>query len=113
MSKYGNRKTQVFGITFDSKAEALRYLALFDMRNNGEISHLRLQPEFELLPAFTSYGQRYRGIKYRADFGYFEGDKQVVEDVKGGKATQTPVFLLKAKLFRYQYRDVELRVIEA
>lgn len=112
MSKYKNRKTRMYDVVFDSAAEAERYLALKDMQERGEITSLVLQPEYVILPSFSSRGEHIRSVKYRADFGYIEGDRQVVEDVKGGKATQTPLFCLKAKLFRYRYPDIELRVIE-
>jgi len=110
MSKYGNRKTQVFGITFDSKAEALRYMELIDMRNDGAISELEIQPEFEILPSFDLRGKHYRTTKYIADFSYIENGVLVVEDVKG---FETEAFKIKAKLFRYRYPEIELRVIEA
>jgi hypothetical protein len=94
-SKYGNKKTEVDGIPFDSKAEAQRYRELKLMQIAGQIERLELQPEFEL---------RVNGEKvciYRADFRYHKhnGTTTVVEDVKN-KATATPVYRLKAKLLR-------------
>ena len=40
--KYGNKKTEVDGITFDSKAEARRYLALKTLQAGGYISGPRV-----------------------------------------------------------------------
>ena len=110
MSKYGNRRTKLYDITFASAAEAERYLALKDMAERGEITALELQPEFEILPSFSAGGEHYRCIKYRADFGYTKDGAQVVEDVKG---FATEAFKIKAKLFRYRYPDIDFRVIEA
>ena len=109
-NKYGNRKTKLYDVVFDSAAEAERYLALKDMAERGEITDLVLQPEFEILPSFSCRGDNYRSINYRPDFGYTENGVHVVEDVKG---FATDVFLMKAKLFRYRYPDIELRIVEA
>ena len=97
-SKYGNRKTVVDNVTFDSKAEAARYLELKLLQRAGHIGDLELQPVFSL------YGKRGGLIcKYKADFKYTKlmhgyATETVVEDVKS-KPTMTPVYRLKAKLF--------------
>lgn len=109
MSKYGNRKTKVCGIVFDSAAEAQRYLVLRDMEDSGEISDLILQPQFEILPQFSSRGQHFKAVKYIADFQYMKAGVIVVEDVKG---VSTAVFRLKAKMFRYHYPGIDFRVVE-
>lgn len=110
MSKYGNRKTTVNGITFDSAAEAQRYTDLLLLERAGHIENLRLQPKFELLPAFTDgHGKRHRATHYIADFQYTEGDRDVVEDVKG---VETKVFKLKRKLFLMRYPNLYFRVVK-
>ena len=53
MSKYNSRKTVIDGITFDSKKEAKRYVELKKKQEEGEITDLRLQVPFELVPSFT------------------------------------------------------------
>lgn len=66
-AKYGNSKTEVDGIVFDSIKEANRY------------QELKLQQEYELNPGGT------HSLKYVSDFEYLisaTGEK-VVEDVKG------------------------------
>lgn len=105
--KYHNRKTVVDGITFDSAAEAGRYTELKLLERAGKIKDLRLQPKFELIPAFQKNGKKYRKTTYIADFSYFDNEsmKNVVEDVKGVK---TQVFALKKKLFEYRYPDLTL-----
>ena len=71
-AKYGNRKTEVDGIKFDSKKEARRFMELREMLRCGAISDLRLQVDFTLQESYTkANGERVRGIKYRADFTYW------------------------------------------
>ena len=62
-----------------------------------------------------SYLNVIRAITYTADFSYVETQDghPVVEDVKGGKATQTAVFKLKVKLLKNKYRLIDFRIVEA
>lgn len=95
-SKYGNVKTVVDGITFDSKAEAARYRELRLMHDAGEIEHIQVQPRYPL---------EVMGVKvctYVADFAFLDyregaGGALVVEDVKGVK---TDVYRIKKKLMK-------------
>ena len=105
-SKYHSRKCTVYGRTFDSRREAAEYLKYRDMLNKGEIMKLELQPEFELLPTFKSFGKTQRGVKYTPDFllTYPDGRKVAVE-VKGYRTTD---YVLRAKMFRWKYKDIEL-----
>ena len=99
-SKYGNVKTEVDGIKFDSQKEARRYQTLMLAQKSGLIRDLRLQHEFTLQEAYTTCtGKRIRAIKYRADFTYYmvDGDSMVIEDVKS-KGTKTKEYELKKKL---------------
>lgn len=106
--KHNAQKTIVDNITFASKAEARRYQELKLLLNAGEITDLILQPSFELQAKFTDRtGKRHRAIKYVADFLYKENGHAVVEEVKGH---ETPVWLLKQKLFLFRY-EYELRII--
>ena len=119
-NKFHNHPTTVGGIKFDSRKESLRYQDLLLMLEAGKIFDLKLQPTFTLQESFkTSNGTTIRAITYRADFSYLrpaeEGElsnaparngipmKWVVEDVKGGTATQTPEFKIKSKLFADKY----------
>lgn len=117
-TKYKNVKTAVNGIIFDSKKEATRYLYLLDKLKAGEIQSLKLQPQFTLQEGFkTPTGEPVRSLIYKADFEYYRpatdddpyinltngGYVRVVEDVKGGAATQTSEFKLKQKLFLAKY----------
>ena len=94
-NKYGAKATTVDGIEFDSKAEAQRYLQLKAMEKAGQIVDLRIQVEFQLLPAQEKDGRKERAVKYVADFCYRDRDgTYVVEDVKSGP-TKTKEFVLK------------------
>ena len=93
-SKYGNKKTEVEGIKFDSQKEAKRYQDLKIQQFAGEISDLKLQVRFDLIVN----GQKV--AVYVADFQYFKDGKEVVEDVKGMK---TAIYRLKKKLMKAVY----------
>ncbi len=95
--KYGNSKVQDSGITFDSKAEHKRWQYLAMLEKAKEISNLRLQVPFELIPAQVSPdGRKIRPTFYLADFCYTDSTGAFVcEDVKGAA---TDVWKLKQKL---------------
>lgn len=105
MGKYHNKKTEVNGIVFDSKAEAERYKFLLSLENVGAIRNLKMQVPFILQPSFKCKGKNVQSIRYIADFVYDAPDVagnliKVVEDVKGFK---TKEYEMKAKMFAFQY----------
>lgn len=108
-AKYHNTKTEIDGIVFDSRMEARRYVQLKEMLEAGEIYDLRLQPEYELIPAYTRNGKRIRKTVYRADFSYIKDGEVVVEDVKG---VETEAFKLKRKLFEYQNQPLTITLVK-
>ena len=112
MRKYRNTKVTVDGVTYDSKKEYRRFCELSMLEKSGEITDLRRQVEFELIPAQRepdTIGSK-GGIKkgklierkccYRADFVYKENGKTVVEDTKG---MRTKDYIIKRKLLLYVY----------
>lgn len=107
--KYGARRTEVDGHTFDSRAEANRYCELSLLAQTGAISGLALQPSFQLLPSYKRDGKTVRGITYTADFSYVEGDRTVIEDVKG---VETETFRLKWKWVQYLYPEYDWRIVK-
>ena len=111
MNKYNAKKTELDGITFDSKLEANRYAELKLMERAGVIQQLQLQPKFTLQEAFEKDGKKYRAITYIADFMYFDNEKRqwVVEDAKG---VETEVFKIKRKLFEYKFRNYTIKEIK-
>lgn len=105
MNKYHATKRKIDGITFDSTKEAQRYLLLKEMAENGEISDLRLQVVYELIPSQRRNGKvAERAVKYVADFVYIQNGETVVEDVKGCRRGQAyALFTIKRKLMLYRY----------
>lgn len=101
-SKYGAVKTEIDGIMFDSKHEAKRYQELRLLEQAGEITNLRLQVPFELIPK-SKHGMP---IRYIADFTYNDQSGQlIVEDAKGVK---TPVYRLKRRIMAEIY-NIEIK----
>lgn len=97
--KYGARRTEVDGIKFDSMREARRYQELKLLERGKAIKDLELQPEFVILKTHKDIeGKTVRGIKYVADFAYWQDGQYVIEDAKGMK---TDVYKLKKKLVEY------------
>ncbi len=95
-SKYRNRKTLYQGIWFHSQKEADRYQDLLHRERAGEISHIELQPRYNLVVNGQKLGF------YKADFRYRDvaTGEVVVEDVKG---VRTAVYQLKKKLMKALY----------
>ena len=125
MSKYHNKKITVDGITFDSKREYNRFRELSLLERAGEISNLRRQVKFVLIPAqYEKTPERYtsgkrkgelkqgklleRECAYLADFVYIDNTgKKVVEDTKGVK-TKDYIIKRKLMLFRFGIRINEV-----
>ena len=121
--KYGNNKIKnAFG-TYDSELEWARYVFLSNRQKEGEISDLRRQVEYLLIPA--QYGTEIKHLKtkdkevrvllerpcsYIADFVYERNGKTIVEDCKGAKAIITETAKIKKKLLLWVH-GIELRYI--
>tara|TARA_R100001480_G_scaffold174_3_gene448 strand:+ start:416 stop:721 length:306 start_codon:yes stop_codon:yes gene_type:complete len=89
VNKYRAIRTEVDGIMFASKKEAMRYKELKFLLQEQRISDLVLQPKFPI----EVCGKKI--CTYIADFIYNENGIQVIEDVKGVK---TSVYRIKKKL---------------
>jgi hypothetical protein len=99
-NKYKNTKTVVNGIKFDSKSEAEYYQTLSYHVKLGLIKSFEMQPKIYLSKA---------KILLKPDFYVIEKDgKSYYLDVKG---TQTPVFRIKARLWK-AYMDKPLRLVK-
>ena len=118
-NKYHNRKYSADGEVFDSKKEYQRWQELKILEKAGEISDLRRQVPFELLPVqrepdkIGPRGGRKPGrviereAVYIADFVYRDRTgREVIEDCKG---MRTKDYILKRKLllFRFGIRILE------
>ena len=92
---------------FDSKREARRYMDLWMMQRAGEISGLRTQVKYELIPKQVHKdGTKERAIEYVADFVYEQGGETLVEDSKGFRDTSSAayrLFVMKRKMMLYFY----------
>lgn len=102
MRKYRNIPTEIDGIKFASKREAVRYSQLKLLHRAGEISELKLQPRYPLAVNGLHV------CTYVGDFSYIDHNTRTVvtEDAKGVK---TKDFIIKAKLFHALYgREVQL-----
>ena len=105
VSKYGNRKTILDGITFDSAKEAQRWQELKLLERAGKITGLQRQAGFVLIPKQERDGKVVeRAVVYKADFTYRDEEtgQDVVEDVKS-KATKTRDYIIKRKLLLWEY----------
>ena len=99
--KFGNKKTVIHGIKFDSRLEATYYLKLCDSKKKGHIQGFKMQQPYILQPGFTRQGEKVRPIKYIADFVIFHQNKATeIIDVKG---VQTAVFKLKWKMLKFNF----------
>ena len=97
-SKYGNMKvTTAEGLTFDSRAEYRRWCELNVLLRAHEITDLKRQVPFDLVPAQVSPdGTKLRPVAYVADFTYCDKDgKFVVEDPQGASTAE---WVIKKKL---------------
>lgn len=132
-NKYNSTKITRDGETFDSVQEYRRFCELRLLERAGEITNLKRQVEFELIPAqyeeretgeFYKRGERKgepkmktvcleQSVKYTADFAYYEKGKYIVEDVKG---YQDPAsagyakFILKRKMMLY-FHGIKIKEI--
>lgn len=88
----GYKKTEVDGITFDSKREARRYQELKLLKRAGNIRSLARQVSFyfvlgdiEIRYPPNKLGHKGPQMKYIADFEYYDCDKEewIIEDSKG------------------------------
>ena len=95
--KYGNKKTIVDGIEFDSQKEAKHYEYLRMLRTIGEISALERQKTFRLEVNNQLI------CKYIADFAYIKNGNEIIVDVKSNYTRKLPVYSIKKKLMKAIY----------
>ena len=92
--KYGNKKTVIDGITFDSQLEAGCYKPL---KESG--LEFTRQETFEIQESFKDGKKTIRAMTYKADFVVTHNGVRYVLDAKG---MQTPEFKIKYKLLLYR-----------
>jgi hypothetical protein len=110
-SKYKNKIVRYDGFCFRSIRERERYKELKLQERVGAIRDLKLQPIFELQPAFVKNGVKFPSISYQADFSYECGlmDNLIIEDVKGHL---TEVFKIKQRLFEAKFPELTIRLVK-
>lgn len=106
MNKYHNKGASMFGINFRSKAEQQCAMYLQSELQAKKILQwtyevpYRIQIEgihiCDIIPDFTVWAQG--------------GSKEIFE-VKGGRATMTPEWRLKRKLFMALYPEIKYKVV--
>lgn len=108
--KYGRKKKEIDGITFDSTLEANVYLILKTWCMAGAIRDLRMQPTFTLQERFKdSAGRTVRMIAYSADFRFFDIDQGRIRYVDA-KGRITQAFSKSLKQMKDKYPDVEIEL---
>ena len=123
--KYGNKKVDYDGMTFDSKKEKERYVVLKEAQENGIIGHLETQVKFVLIPAVREEYEvelktktvvktrtLQKAITYSADFRYYHNgcEEWVVEDVKASPvaASLDKCFILREKMM-FALKGIKIR----
>lgn len=98
--KYRNQKVKVNGVTFDSKTEYERYLALKMLEKAGKIKDLKTQVKFELVKGvrFQNEKRKKPALTYIADFTYIKDGELIVEDVKSAITRENGVYRIKKHL---------------
>lgn len=111
--KYFSSKVKMYGMTFDSKTEASHYMKLKTRQDNGEITNLQMQVEFEIIPKLVVDELKVlktktklvpkvleRAAHYTADFVYEENGKIIIEEVKSRGTMLARDYPLRRKLIR-------------
>lgn len=110
--KFGNKKTIVDGITFDSVDESKRWIELSLLEKSAHISELRRQVRIELIPSqYRNNKLVERAVSIVIDFSYVEGGETVYEEFKS-PVTKTKDWIIKRKLLMFQH-GIVLRVTQA
>lgn len=87
-------KTEVDGITFDSRKESRRWLELLTLQRAGAITALRRQVRIPIVCNGVCV------CHYVADAVYLEAGRRVIEDTKSAFTRTLPVYRLKKKLLK-------------
>lgn len=122
-AKYKNRRVQYQGEWFDSQRELDRYLELKLLEKAGEITALRRQVKYVLVPAQyepDTIGPRggvhkgkliERELAYVADFVYERDGQEVVEDVKSPITEGLASFSIKKKLMLH-FHGIRVQIVK-
>lgn len=110
-SKYGNKKVEEDGYTFDSTAENKFYHQVKSEMQDGNIIEFDLHPRLEILPSLKKFGRTIRPASYSPDFCLTYGDGRIeYVEVKGHKAIISEASGLRMKVFEHAHIDKRLRL---
>jgi len=117
-NKFKNvKKTTVDGILFDSNEESLFYSVLKKKVTNKEIKSFTMQVPYLLQEGFywidkNGKKKKIQDIEYISDFLVVNNDDtETVIDVKSGLTIKEQVFLIKIKMLKNRYRDIDFRIL--
>lgn len=97
-SKFGNRRTEYNGLSYDSKKEASRAAELDLLVRSGVVERWERQVPFQVEI------NNIKIFKYLADFVvYYKDGTRVVEDVKSDVTKRLPVYRIKKKAVEAYY----------
>lgn len=111
-SKYGSTKTEVNGITFDSKWEGQRYRELLLRERMNLIHDLQVHVAFGL----HVYSPEHKPVRIASlvvDFVYWTDDDQMrCEDTKSAPTRKKESYRLKRKMFEAEYGVEIIEVVK-
>ena len=97
--------------SINAKKEEKRYHELMELFTTGDITELKLQPQFTLVEGYMKPdGTRVRRMRYTADFSYKKDGKLIVEDVKS-HPTKTTDYQMRKNLMKDIYGIVITEVM--
>lgn len=93
--------------------EARRCNDLHILQATGQIRQLKVEPQFFFhINGVQVKHANGRRVGFKPDFQYFEGDRNVVEDVKpGGKGGVSRDYALRSAIFRALYPFITFREV--
>lgn len=105
-NKYGARKVELDGYTFDSKREAAVYSETVLRVRAGEITHLEIHPRYNIIVNGVRIGF------YKADLQWRELDGRLrVIDVKSPYTAKDKHFRRTKKLVEALYPGVTIEIV--
>lgn len=110
-SKYNNKKPEAYGRKWDSQMELEYYEYLLQLKEQGQVVDIELQPKFLLQDKYIYKGKTVRKMEYIADFKVVYSDGSVIVwDTKGMVLND---FKLKFKILRFKYNDMDFRLVRS
>lgn len=110
-SKYNNKKPEAYGRKWDSQMELEYYEYLLQLKEQGRVVDIELQPKFLLQDKYIYKGKTVRKMEYIADFKVIYSDGNIIIwDTKGMVLND---FKLKFKILRFKYNDMDFRLVRS